>query len=67
MSKTWYAVQVGNDYEWDDGSYDYNESRKMAENRAADPENKGLEVRIAYIDDEYKVCDNEEIIAEGTR
>ena len=67
MSKTWYAVQVGDDYEWDDGSYDYNEARKMAENRAADPENKELEVRIAYIDDEYKVCDDEEIIAEGTR
>lgn len=56
MNNVWYAVQIGNDYDWDTGSADYDKARAMAEEFATDPEtiNNNNEVRLVKVltDDE---------------
>lgn len=60
-----YAVQVGDDYVWDYGSYDLAEARKMAAMEAEDTDNDGKCIRIATIDEKYNVCDGVQIVREG--
>lgn len=62
-----YAVQVGDDYSWDYGSYDAEEARGMAKIEANDADNDGKEVRIAIIDTKYNVCDGVQIVLEGDK
>lgn len=45
----WYAVQRGEDYDWGDGSHNYNEAIEMAKNlKKLYPDE---EIRIVTIDD----------------
>lgn len=60
--KPWYAVQIGDDDAWDDGSYDYGEALEMARKKHA--EASYAEIRIATIDEYWNVCDREEVIYE---
>lgn len=60
-----YAVQIGDDYSWDYGSYDAEAARKLAEIEAGDADNDGKEIRIAIIDTKYNVCDEVQIVREG--
>lgn len=60
-----YAVQNGEDYDWDYGSESYEEAVKMAEALSNDSKFDGEEIRIAVIDTEYNVCDNVIVIREG--
>ena len=55
-----YAVQVGSNYDWDYGSESYEEAVKIAKQEAADPENDGMEIRIAKINIEYNECEKVE-------
>ena len=71
MSNVWFAVQIGNDYEWDTGSANYDEARAMAEDFAADPETieNNSEVRVVKVltDDEGvgDCAERQEIIRPG--
>lgn len=49
MEKYWYAVQRGEDYDWGDGSHDYNEALKMAQ-----------KLKSFYPDDEIRIVTIEE-------
>lgn len=62
MEKTlWYAVQVGDCYDWDYGSSDYNEALEMARQERDD--NPEEEVRIVTIEEGCdKVAIDTEII-----
>lgn len=63
--KNWYAVQVGDNFDCGDGSYDYDEAVAMAESEAAwHPEE---EIRIAVCSDGSDYVEREIIIQEGTR
>ena len=62
-----YAVQIGDDYNWDYGSYDAEAARKLAEIEAEDADNDGKEIRIAIIDTKYNVCDGVQIVREGDK
>lgn len=61
MKKTryFYAVQSGDNYDWDMGSHNYREAYRMAKRWVKDGEK---DVRIAYIDEEFNECDREEHI-----
>lgn len=60
-----YAVQVGDNNVWDYGSSNYSEATIMAETEAANHDNDGMEIRIAYIDEDANYCDEVETIREG--
>lgn len=61
----WYAVQVGDDFDCGNGSYDYDEAVAMAESEASShPEE---EIRIAVCSDGSDYVEREIIIQEGTR
>lgn len=63
--KNWYAVQVGDNFDCGDGSYDYDEAVAMAESEAAwHPEE---EIRIAVCSNGTDYVEREIIIKEGTR
>ena len=62
-----YAVQIGDDYNWDYGSFDIEAARKLAEIEAEDADNDGKEIRIAIIDTKYNVCDGVQIVREGDK
>lgn len=62
-----YAVQHGDNFDWDYGSTVKGEAVKMANSMKHDPDYKGEEIRIAVIDCESNVCDEEIVIREGTR
>lgn len=63
--KNWYAVQVGDNFDCGDGSYDYDEAVAMAESESAwHPEE---EIRIAVCSDGSDYVEREIIIQEGTR
>lgn len=64
-TKIFYAVQHGDNFDWDNGAYDYAEAQEMAKDLSE--EYPGEEIRIAYIDEEHKVCDKEDIVVDGTR
>lgn len=65
---TWYAVQVGDNFAWDeDGAWTLEEAKKIAEGYLADRDHDGEEIRIAVIDTVASFCDDEIIIREGTR
>lgn len=71
MSNVWFAVQIGDDYDWDTGSENYDEARAMAEEFAVDPETieSNSDVRIVKVltDDEGvgDCAEWEEIIRPG--
>lgn len=52
----WYAVQTADYTDWDDGSHDYNEAVKMAEQYIADGQEG---VKIAVINEETSFCEAE--------
>jgi hypothetical protein len=63
--KDWYSVQVGNDFDCGNGSYDYDEAVAMAESEAVwHPEE---EIRIAVCTNGTDCVEREIIIKEGTR
>lgn len=63
--KKWYAVQHGDNYEWDNGSSIKREAIKMANVIKRNHEFDGKEIRIAIIEND--TCVDEIIIREGTR
>lgn len=65
MAFTFYAVQVGDNYDWDYGNEDYDTAVRMAKQEAEDKDNVGMQVRIATIDTKYNVCDGVKIIKDG--
>ena len=69
MEKIWYAVQTGNNYEWDNGSFDLDEAKALAEKECENNEIAGDEVRIVVIDQSGNepMATNEIIIREGNR
>ena len=68
-NKTWYAVQVGDGFEWDNGSHDLDKAKAMAAACCEDSGNDGNEVRIAVIDESGSepMCVDEILIREGKR
>lgn len=64
-STIFYAVQHGDNFDWDNGSYDYAGAQEMAKDLSE--EYPGEEIRIAHIDEEHKVCEKEDIVVDGTR
>lgn len=67
MKKLWYAVQHGDNYDWDNGSYSYQEAVDMAADLAEDDVFDGEEIRIVTINEETNYCEEEEIFRAGTR
>lgn len=63
--KNWYAVQVGDNFDCGDGSYDYDEAVAMAESESV--WHPGEEIRIAVCSDGSDYVEREIIIQEGTR
>lgn len=63
--KKFYAVQFGDNFDWDNGSTVKREAIKMANAMKRDPEYDGLEIRIAVIENDF--CSDEIIIREGSR
>ena len=67
-NKKWFAVQIGDNFDWDDGSYNYDEAVERAKEYAEDPKNEGLEIRIAVIEEgNDPICIDEVVIVEGER
>ena len=64
-STIFYAVQHGDNFDWDNGSYDYADAQEMAKELV--DKYHGEEIRIAHIDEEHKVCEKEDIVVDGTR
>lgn len=65
MTRTWYAVQHGNNFESDFGSTVNHEAYKMA--RALHKEYPNEEIRIALCTIESDFCEGEIIVYNGTR
>lgn len=63
--KKWYAVQSGDNYDWDWGSAVKREAVKLANSLKRDPDHDGEEIRIAVIVNDS--CEDEIIVREGTR
>lgn len=65
----WYAVQVGDNYDLDTGSENYNDALKIANEYANNSDYDGQEIRIVtcdiYENGTLSECTNEEIIREG--
>ncbi len=62
-----YAVQHGDNYDWDTGSRDHDRAVEMAKELTVDPFYDREEIRIAAIDTTSDFCISEEIIREGYR
>lgn len=62
MENKWFCIQHGDNFDWDNGSYDVNEARKMAEELHEDY--PGEEIRLCQIDEGYSFCDWQEVIYE---
>lgn len=61
--KRFYAVQHGDNYDWDNGSYDYDEALAIAHDWAEwEPDE---EIRIAFIDEDEGFCDDVKIVREA--
>ena len=65
--KKFYAVQNGSNFDWDNGSKNYEEAIEMTSELVADHNYDGEEIRIAVIDVDNNFCDDEIIIREGNR
>lgn len=65
--KKFYAVQVGDNNDWDYGSTIKREATKMANREKRNQDNDGLEIRIAVINCDTNVCLDEIIVREGSR
>lgn len=65
--KKFYAVQNGDNYDWDYGSTVKREALKMANKTKRDHDYDGEEIRIAVIDCDAEYCTAEIIIREGRR
>lgn len=63
--RKFYAVQYGDNFDWDFGSTVKREAIKMANAIKRNPDYDGMEIRIAVIEDYY--CSDEIIIREGSR
>lgn len=66
-NEIFYAVQHGDNFDWDNGSDNYDEAVKMAEEMAENSRYDGEEIRIATINVDNSFCEDEEVIREGTR
>lgn len=62
-----YAVQAGDNFDWDCGSYNLDDAHDMACSLTKDSDYDGMEIRIAVIDVENSYCDREIIVREGAR
>lgn len=71
INNGWYAVQIGDNYELDTGSENYNEALRIANEYANNSDYEGQEVRIVtcdiYENGTLSECTDEEIIREGER
>lgn len=65
--KRFYAVQHGDNFDWDYGSTVKREAVKMANAMKHYPEYDGEEIRIAVIDCDIDYCMEELIIRDGVR
>ena len=65
--KKFYAVQHGDNFDWDYGSTVKQEAVKMANAMMYDKEYDGEEIRIAVIDCDADYCMEELIIRDGAR
>lgn len=65
--KKFYAVQVGDNNDWDYGSTVKRKAIVMANAEKRDPDNNGKEIRIAVIDCDAEYCLDEIIIRDGDR
>ena len=65
--KKFYAVQHGDNFDWDYGSARKREAIKMANDMKRNHNYDGEEIRIAIIDCKNDFCDGEIIICEGKR
>ena len=54
MKTYFYAVQSGDNFDWDLGSYDYHEAEEIAKRWVRHGEKN---VRIAFIDEKFKECE----------
>ena len=63
-TRYFYAVQSGDNFDWDLGSYNYHEAEKIAKRWIKDGEKN---VRIAFIDEKFNEISNrlEKFIANG--
>lgn len=58
-----YAVQIGDNFDWDNGAETLEAAEAMAREEIAD----GKEIRIAVIDVDTDYCEQEIIVREGSR
>ena len=65
--KKFYAVQHGDNFDWDYGSTIKGEAVKMANAMKRESEYDGEEIRIAVIDCDINYCMEELIIRDGVR
>lgn len=68
INNGWYAVQIGDEKDFDRGSKSYNEALKIANDFANNSDYDGQEIRILtcniYEDGMLNKCTNEEIVRE---
>ena len=62
-----YAVQHGENYDWDNGSVFYQLAYYMAAAMISDTDYDGQQIRIAVIDTDTEYCDEEIILRDGYR
>ena len=62
-----YAVQHGDNYDWDNGSDNYEAAAEMASKMTCNEDYDGQEIRIAVIDTDTEYCEEEIIIRNGYR
>lgn len=65
MSKKWYAVQNGNDYDCGYGSTNKRTARKMATELHRNCPGEEIRIVTCRVDDDF--CEAEEIIYEGEK
>ena len=65
MTKRWYAVQHGDNFDTDNGSTVKREAMKLARELHKDYPDE--EIRICYCREDDDYCEREEIIYEGRR
>ena len=62
-----YAVQHGDNYDWDNGSDNYEAAAEMASKMTCNEDYDGQEIRIAVIDMDTVYCGEEIIFRYGYR
>ena len=62
-----YAVQHGENYDWDNGSENYQLAADKAAAMISDTDYDGQQIRIAVINTDTEFCDEEIIFRDGYR